>query len=87
MRYVSMKRTTVSLPEHLVQRLEREARRRDTSASAVVREALDEHLGSSTDGKREIPFAGLGASGHTDTGQRAAETLRETGFGTDPGDR
>jgi metal-responsive CopG/Arc/MetJ family transcriptional regulator len=40
-----MQRTTVSLPDDLAQALDREARRRHTSASEVTRAALAQHLG------------------------------------------
>jgi len=40
-----MKRTTVSLPDDLAGALEREARRRNVSASAIPREALTSHPG------------------------------------------
>lgn len=56
-----MKRTTISLPEDVADRLQREARRLNSSASAVIREALDEHFGPAAK-KREIPFAALGRS-------------------------
>jgi Arc/MetJ-type ribon-helix-helix transcriptional regulator len=61
-----MKRTTVSLPDDLANALDREARRRRTSASEVTREALARHLGMSPDEPRELAFAAVGRSGrHT----------------------
>lgn len=54
-----MKRTTISLPDDLAVVVEREARRRGTSVSAVTRDALAEHFGVSGDEPRDVPFAGL----------------------------
>lgn len=71
-----MQRTTLSLPDELMGRLRREARRRESSVSDVAREALREHFG--LDGKRRrIGFAAIGRSGHTDTAERAEEVLAE----------
>jgi len=72
-----MKRTTVSLPDDLAQAVDREARRRRTSVSAVTRDALVEHLGLGTDRPRELPFPALGHSGHRTTG-RDMERLLES---------
>jgi Arc/MetJ-type ribon-helix-helix transcriptional regulator len=71
-----MKRTTISLPDHLAARVEREAARRSVSASAVVRASLEETLGSTTD-RRPLPFRALGRSGHNDTSVRVDEILAE----------
>ena len=62
-----MKRTTITLSDDLAQVLERERRRRATSASALVREALAEYLVVSPARPRKIPFAALGRSGHRHT--------------------
>jgi hypothetical protein len=70
-----MKRTTVSLPDEMAKALEREARRRGTSVSAVAREALAERLHLRAGEARELPFVGLGRSGRRDTGRRAEEVL------------
>ena len=64
-----MKRTTISLPDEVAILAEREARRRETSLSEVVRQALAEHLGLGRQAPRTIPFAKLGASGHRHTGR------------------
>lgn len=73
-----MKRTTISLPDDLALALERETRRRRTSASAVAREALSRYLGLPENGEpRKLPFAALGRSGHSDTAERAEEILAE----------
>lgn len=72
-----MKRTTVSLPETLAEVLEREARRRGTSVSDVVREAVAMYLGVSPDRPRTLPFAALGNSGHRHTARDVEEILAE----------
>ena len=58
-----MKRTTISLPDDLAAALEREAARRRVPISQVAREAIEDRLGMTGDGPRELPFASLGASG------------------------
>ena len=77
-----MKRTTISIPDDLAAALEREARRCGVSVSQIARDALNARLGRTADGKRHIPFAGIGQSGYTDTAERfeeilAAEWLRD----------
>jgi ribbon-helix-helix CopG family protein len=52
-----MKRTTISLPDDLAGCVEREAARRRTSVSEVVRTALVDHLGLNK--PREMPFIGI----------------------------
>jgi metal-responsive CopG/Arc/MetJ family transcriptional regulator len=52
-----MNRTTISLPDSLAARLKDEARRRRTSVSDVVRDALAEHLGVNR--PRRVAFAGI----------------------------
>lgn len=69
-----MKRTTVVLPDDLYQLMERERRRRDVSVATIMREALAAYLGV-TEEPRHIPFAGIGDSGHHDTGRRVREIL------------
>ncbi|TME98888.1 MAG: CopG family transcriptional regulator [Chloroflexi bacterium] len=68
-----MKRTTISLPEDLAGILEREARRRRTSVSEVVRIALASHF--ELDKPRELPFANLYSSGHTQDAANLEELL------------
>jgi metal-responsive CopG/Arc/MetJ family transcriptional regulator len=70
-----MKRTTISLPEDLAAALEREARRRGIPVSQVAREALEARLGRST-GRRKLPFAALGRSGHHSTARDMDEIFR-----------
>jgi len=72
-----MKRTSISLPDDMAKALDREARRRGTSVSAIAREALADRLRLRAGEVRELPFAGLGRSGKYDTAQRAEEILAE----------
>lgn len=74
-----MKRITISLPDELAARVEREARQDRTSISQVVRQSLTAKFGPvPEDGKRPVPIAGLFASGYTDTAERHDEILAET---------
>lgn len=70
-----MKRTTISLPDELAQALEREASRRRTSISEVVRCAIVEQLGLNR--PRELPFAGIAHSGRSDIASNLEEILAE----------
>jgi predicted transcriptional regulator len=81
-----MKRTTVALPDDLAQALDREARRRHTSASEVTRSALAQHLGLVENQPRELAFADLGRSGHRTTA-RDMEQLLEQEWNDVPGRR
>jgi hypothetical protein len=72
-----MKRTTISLPDDMAKALDREARRRGTSVSAIAREALADRLHLRAGEARELPFVGLGRSGARDTARRAEEILAE----------
>ena len=58
-----MKRTTISLPDDLAGFVEREARRRGTSVSDIVRMALTSHF--ELEQPRELPFANLYHSRHS----------------------
>lgn len=58
-----MRRTTVTLPDDLVEALERAARRGHTSVSEVVRTMLAAQLGMTAGGERPLAFANLGRSG------------------------
>jgi hypothetical protein len=79
-----MKRTTISLPEDLARRLEREAARRSVSEAEVVREALTEHLGSAEAPRRPLPFPPASpGSGRTDISANIDAALAEAGFGED----
>lgn len=72
-----MRRTTIALPDDLAWRLEHEAKRRETSVSGVIREVLAERFGMVPGRPREIPWAGLGGSGSTNTGERFEEILAQ----------
>ena len=77
-----MRRTTISLPDELAAALEREARRRRTPVSQIVRESIEQRLGRH--GARELPFAALGRSGHRTTARDAESILADE---WDAGDR
>jgi predicted transcriptional regulator len=72
-----MKRTTISLPDDMARALDREARRRGTSASAIAREALAERLHLRAGEARELPFVALGRSGMPHSARRAEDILAE----------
>ena len=65
-----MIRTTISIPEELLQRLRLMAAERRTSIASLVREALEAKARSYCPRPRSL---GIGASGHTDTARRTAE--------------
>lgn len=69
-----MERTTVSIPEELLQRLRLMAAEQHTSIAALIREALEEKIKSYRPRPRSL---GIGASGHTDTARRTAEERPE----------
>lgn len=54
-----MKRVMITLPDALAERVAREARRRQTSFSEVVRQFIVEGFSGSAGKPREIPWAGL----------------------------
>ncbi len=55
----AMKRTTITLPEDLADKVDSEARRRQISASEVIRQCLVLGLTAPNEKPREIPWAGL----------------------------
>jgi Ribbon-helix-helix protein, copG family len=68
-----MKRITIAMPDDLARAAAREAKRRDTSTSEVIRVALVAHLGLG--GARKVPaFVGIGASG---TGEAVGARIDE----------
>jgi hypothetical protein len=71
----SMFRTTITLPEELATMLLREAKRRDTSVSAIVRDAVGALLGLTDTKPRHLPFAALGRSGERHTARDAEKIL------------
>jgi predicted transcriptional regulator len=82
-----MKRTTISLPDDLAQALDREARRRSSSASEVTRTALAQHLGLVQDQLRKLAFADLGRSGHRTTARDMEQLLEQEWNDDVPGRR
>jgi predicted transcriptional regulator len=72
-----MKRTTVSLPDDLAQALEREARRQHSSASAIARTALAQHLKVDQSEPRPLGFADVGRSGHRSTARDMEQLLEQ----------
>ena len=65
-----MTRTTISLPEELLQRLRLMALDRQTSMAALIREVLEE---KATDHHPRPRSLGIGASGHGDTARRTTD--------------
>jgi metal-responsive CopG/Arc/MetJ family transcriptional regulator len=70
-----MERTTISLPEELLDRLRRIAADQRTSIAALVREALEEKVTAYRPKPRSL---GVGASGHRDTARRTSEERAST---------
>jgi predicted transcriptional regulator len=69
-----MQRTTISLPDALEARLKREARRRGTSVSALVRESIEERLGKKPkEAARAIRWAGIAGDGEATAPRRTDE--------------
>jgi hypothetical protein len=54
-----MRRATITLPDDLGELVDREAVRRQTSFSEVVRQLIAQGLSESEEKPREIPWAGL----------------------------
>jgi Arc/MetJ-type ribon-helix-helix transcriptional regulator len=77
-----MRRTTVTLPDELLEAVERAARRGQTSVSEVIRTMLAAQLGMIAGGERSLPFANLGRSGQRDVA-RNMETLLAEGWTPD----
>lgn len=65
-----MRRTTIMAPELLLQRLRQVAFERGTPMAELIREALEEKVGSHRPRPRSL---GLGDSGRTDIARRTAE--------------
>jgi hypothetical protein len=63
-----MQRTTIVAPADLLKRLRRVAAERGTSMADLIREALEDRVGTDRPRPRSL---GMGASGHTDTAQRS----------------
>jgi hypothetical protein len=65
-----VQRTTIMIPDHLLDGLRRVAAERRVSMAAVVREALEETVRLHRPRPRSL---GIGASGTADTARRTAE--------------
>jgi len=63
----------VKVPDELDARLRHEARRRGSTVSDLVREALEAHVGGR---RRVLRAAGAGRSGRSDVSTRIEEILR-----------
>ena len=75
-----MKRITISIPDDLADALERESRREHKSVSEIARGAIEARLRPFpiVNGKRVIPFAGVGRSkGDRSIARDAEEILAE----------
>jgi predicted transcriptional regulator len=70
-----MKRTTVKLPDDLDARLRYEAERRQTTVSALTREAIESYL--SVGRRRRLFSVGAGDSGRSDISEQIEALLRE----------
>jgi hypothetical protein len=69
------------LPKELSERVAREASRRRSSVSAVVRLALGKHLQASpSEAPRRLPFANIGRSGDPQLARKLDEVLAK-GYG------
>lgn len=71
-----MKRITISVPDEVAAAIDREAKRRRLPVSRVIRDRLAG--GSEAEqGRRSIPFAAIGRSGHKDTARNVDVILQE----------
>ncbi len=70
-----MHRITVSLPDDLAEMIAREAARRRTSVSELVRRAVADNLGTDANGPKRLPFVALGRSGKQHTARDAEEIM------------
>ncbi len=59
----TLKRTTILAESDLLERLDRHARRARTTKTAVIAAALEAYLAMDA-GPPELPFVGIGRSGH-----------------------
>ena len=65
-----MHRTTIVTSEQLIKRLRQMAAERGTSMAELIREALEDKVGSNRPRPRSL---GLGASRYTDTAERTGD--------------
>lgn len=69
-----MERTTISIPDEILQRLRMIAAERRTSIAVLVREAIEEKVRSYRPRPRSL---GMGDSGYTDTASKAGDIRPE----------
>lgn len=67
----------MTLPNELLDALERRARRRHTSVSEVIRGMLAAQLGMLAEAERSLPLANLGRSGQRDVARNMEALLGE----------
>ena len=77
-----MKRTTIYLDPELEVLLKLEMLRQQRPMAELVREAVEAYV--TRERRAAPPGAGAFSSGHTDTAERADETLSHTKFGAAP---
>jgi len=70
-----MKRATITLPDDLADLVDREAQRRQTSFSEVVRQFIVRGLSGDDEKPREIPWAGLFADPKMAPAERLEDEL------------
>ena len=73
-----MKRTTVQIDQGLYMDLQQLAEQKGKTPTHVIREALAEYVVTNREVSKLPSFASLGASGYTDTAERAEEILAES---------
>jgi hypothetical protein len=71
-----MKRTTVMLPDEVLLRLRREAKRRGVSLGEIVREAVDIHVPEPRPSGR-LSFFGVGEGGPADASERVDDYVAD----------
>ncbi len=75
-----MKRITITAPEELLEQLRQMAAARHISLAALIRESLEEYVERHNLRSRPGPLPrslGIGASGYTDTSERASDPRDE----------
>lgn len=72
-----MKRTTLTLPEGLAERIAVEARSRRVSQAEVVRDALREYFVDACETPGPLPFANVGRSSVQNLGRRVDELIAQ----------
>jgi hypothetical protein len=70
-----MKRTTVMLPDDVLARVQREARRRGVPVAELVREAVDRQFPAPAPGQ-PLSFFAIGEGGPPDASERVDDYVR-----------